>query len=297
MVNLKKVKIWTANTRPRTLPVAASSVIIGLALSFHETRIHIPIAVITMITAILIQIGTNFANDYFDFIKGTDTEKRIGPTRAIQIGLVKKNEMLAACIITFVMAILFGIFLVIRGGYPILIIGFFAVIFGLLYTAGPAPIAYIGLGDIFVFIFFGLISVGGTYYLQTLKISYTAFIAGMAPGLYSVAILTANNIRDINTDKESGKRTLVVRFGYNFGIFEYVFCVTVASLTPVILVLITKSHYFSLISVLPAIMAIKPVKLIISKPNPRLLIPVLGITSQMLMIYSLLFSIGWNIKI
>lgn len=297
MVNLKKVKIWTANTRPRTLPVAASSVIIGLALSFHETRIHIPIAVITMITAILIQIGTNFANDYFDFIKGTDTEKRIGPTRAIQIGLVKKNEMLAACIITFVMAILFGIFLVIRGGYPILIIGFFAIIFGLLYTAGPAPIGYIGLGDIFVFIFFGLISVGGTYYLQTLKISYTAFIAGIAPGLYSVAILTANNIRDINTDKESGKRTLVVRFGYNFGIFEYVFCVTVASLTPVILVLITKSHYFSLISVLPAIMAIKPVKLIISKPNPRLLIPALGITSQMLMIYSLLFSIGWNIKI
>lgn len=297
MVNLKKVKIWIANTRPRTLPAAASSIIIGLALSFHETKIHIPTAVITMITAILIQIGTNFANDYFDFIKGTDTEKRIGPTRAIQAGLVKKNEMLSACIITFVMAILFGIFLVIRGGYPILIIGFFAIIFGLLYTAGPAPIGYIGLGDIFVFIFFGLISVGGTYYLQTLKINYTAFIAGMAPGLYSVAILTANNIRDINTDKESKKKTLVVRFGYDFGIFEYIFCVTVASLTPVILVLITKSHYFSLISVLSALMAIKPVKLIISKPNPRLLIPVLGITSQMLMTYSLLFSIGWNIKI
>ncbi|MCE5329847.1 1,4-dihydroxy-2-naphthoate polyprenyltransferase [bacterium] len=297
MANLEKIKIWIASIRPRTLPAAAAPVIIGLALAFHETKIHIFIAAITVITALLIQIGTNLANDYFDFVKGADTEKRIGPTRSVQAGLVKKNEMLAAFLITFALAIILGVFLIIRGGYPILIIGFFAIIFGILYTAGPAPIGYIGLGDIFVFIFFGFIAVAGTYYLQTLKINYIALIAGIAPGLFSTAILTANNIRDIKADKESGKKTLIVRFGYNFGIAEYIFCVTVASLVPVILVLITKSHYFSLIAVLTIIMAVKPIKLIISRPDPRLLIPVLGITSQMLLGYSFLFSIGWIIKI
>lgn len=292
-----KIKIWLASTRPRTLPAASAPVIMGLALAFYDVRISVLIAVFTLISALLIQIGTNLANDYFDFIKGTDTDKRVGPVRLIQAKMIKKNEMLAAFIITFAIAIFFGVFLVMRGGYPVLIIGFFAVLFGILYTAGPAPLGYIGLGDIFVFIFFGLISVVGTYYLQALRVNYVVFIASIAPGLLSTAILTANNIRDIKTDSQSGKKTLIVRFGYNFGIFEYLFCVIAAHLIPIVLVLITRSHYFSLISVLAIILAIKPVKLILSKSDPKSLIPVLGATSQMLLIFSVLFSIGWNIKI
>ncbi len=283
--------------RPRTLPAAAAPVIIGLALAFHETKINVFIAVITVVTALLIQIGTNLANDYFDFIKGADTEKRTGPTRAVQAGLIKKNEMFAAFVLTFVLAMIFGVFLIIRGGYPIMITGVLAIIFGILYTAGPAPIGYMGLGDIFVFIFFGFISVAGTYYLQTLKIDYVAVIAGIAPGLLSTAILTANNIRDLNTDKESGKKTLIVRFGYNFGAAEYLFCIIAAHLIPVILVLITGSHYFSLISLLTIILAIKPMKIIFSHPEAKPLIPVLGATSRILLIFSVLFSIGWNIKV
>lgn len=297
MGKLAKIKIWLASTRPRTLPAASAPIIMGLALAFYDVRISVLIAVFTLISALLIQIGTNLANDYFDFIKGTDTDKRVGPVRLIQAGMIKKNEMLAAFIITFAIAIFFGVFLVMRGGYPVLIIGFFAVLFGILYTAGPAPLGYIGLGDIFVFIFFGLISVVGTYYLQALRVNYVVFIASIAPGLLSAAILTANNIRDIKTDSQSGKKTLIVRFGYNFGIFEYLFCVIVAHLIPIVLVLITRSHYFSLISVLAIILAIKPVKLILSKSDPKSLIPVLGRTSQMLLIFSVLFSIGWNIKI
>lgn len=297
MGKLAKIKIWLVSTRPRTLPAASAPIIMGLALAFYDVRISVLIAVFTLISALLIQIGTNLANDYFDFIKGTDTDKRVGPVRLIQAGMIKKNEMLAAFIITFAIAIFFGVFLVMRGGYPVLIIGFFAVLFGILYTAGPAPLGYIGLGDIFVFIFFGLISVVGTYYLQALRVNYVVFIASIAPGLLSIAILTANNIRDIKTDSQSGKKTLIVRFGYNFGIFEYLFCVIAAHLIPIVLVLITRSHYFSLISVLAIILAIKPVKLILLKSDPKSLIPVLGRTSQMLLIFSVLFSIGWNIKI
>jgi 1,4-dihydroxy-2-naphthoate octaprenyltransferase len=255
------------------------------------------IAVFTLISALLIQIGTNLANDYFDFIKGTDTEKRVGPIRYIQTGLIKKNEMMAAFISAFAAASFLGVFLVIRGGYPVLIAGIFAIIFGILYTAGPAPLGYIGLGDIFVFIFFGLVSVMGTYYLQLLKINYLILIASFAPGFLSMAILTANNLRDIKTDKESGKRTIIVRFGYNFGAAEYLFCIVAAHLIPIVLVLITKAHYFSLISVLTVILAIKPVKIILSHQGPKSLIPVLGATSQILLIFSVLFSIGWNIKV
>ncbi len=297
MGKISKIGLWVKSTRPRTLPAAAAPVIIGLALAFYETRINLFIAIITLITALLIQIGANLSNDYFDFIKGTDTEKRIGPVRVIQAGLIKKNEMMAAFIITFAAASFLGIFLVMHGGYPVLIIGVFAIIFGILYTAGPAPLGYIGLGDIFVFIFFGLISVMGTYYLQLLEINYIVLIASLAPGFLSMAILTANNLRDIKTDKEAKKRTLIVRFGYNFGAAEYLFCIVAAHLIPVILVFITRSHYFSLISLLTIILAIKPMKIIFSHPGAKPLIPVLGATSRILLIFSVLFSIGWNIKV
>jgi len=297
MEKISKISLWIKSTRPRTLPAAAAPVIIGLALAFYEYKINLLIAVFTLISALLIQIGTNLANDYFDFIKGTDTEKRVGPIRYIQAGLIKKNEMMAAFISAFAAASFLGVFLVIRGGYPVLIAGIFAIIFGILYTAGPAPLGYIGLGDIFVFIFFGLVSVMGTYYLQLLKINYLIMIASFAPGFLSMAILTANNLRDIKTDKESGKRTIIVRFGYNFGAAEYIFCIVAAHLIPIVLVLITRAHYFSLISVLTVILAVKPVKIILSHPGPKSLIPVLGATSQILLIFSVLFSIGWNIKV
>jgi 1,4-dihydroxy-2-naphthoate octaprenyltransferase len=297
MERISKIRLWFKSTRPRTLPAAAAPVIIGLALAFYEHKVNLLIAIFTLISALLIQIGTNLANDYFDFIKGTDTDKRVGPVRLIQAGFIKKNEMLAAFIIAFTAASVFGVFLVIRGGYPVLLVGIFAIIFGILYTAGPAPLGYVGLGDIFVFIFFGLVSVMGTYYLQLLKINYIVLIASFAPGFLSMAILTANNIRDIKTDRESGKRTLVARFGYNFGVFEYWFCIVAAHLIPVILVLITRSHYFSLISVSTIILAVKPLKIILSRPQSKSLIPVLGTTSQILLIFSILFSIGWNINI
>ena len=276
--------------------------IIGLAMAFAATKSFgtdgfiIWIAVITAVCALLIQIGTNLANDYFDYLKGTDNEKRVGPLRAIHAGLVSKKEMLLSFIITFFLAACFGVILVIRGGVPILITGAAAIICGILYTAGPRPIGYIGLAELFVLVFFGPVSVAGTYYLQTLKIPIWPVIAGISAGLFSTAILTANNLRDIETDRAAGRKNLIILFGYKFGVAQYYFCIIVALLIPVIIVLVSRKHYLSLICLAAIFFEIKPLKILVTKPlppPPSSLIEVLVKTGRALLIFSLLFSAGW----
>jgi len=296
MENISKFKIWFLASRPKTLPAAVAPIIIGLAMAYSDNKsINCLTAVLTLVCAVLIQVGTNFANDYFDFVKGTDNNKRIGPKRATQNGLVSKKEMKFAFLMTFAIAALLGIVLVIKGGWPILIIGILAIIFGILYTAGPMPLAYVGLGDIFVFIFFGIVAVCGTYFLQAFKITLSVFIASLAPGLLSAAILTSNNLRDENNDRLSGKRTVVVRLGYRFGSYEYLFCIIAANIIPFIIIIITKNYFFILLSLISLIFAIKPLRIVLSHPDPLKLMPVLQITAAVLMVYSIFFSIGYNI--
>ncbi|MCL5985254.1 MAG: 1,4-dihydroxy-2-naphthoate polyprenyltransferase, partial [Actinobacteria bacterium] len=250
MKTKSKISIWFMAIRPKTLPAAAAPVIIGTAMAFSEEKINILVFSLTLLAALLIQVGTNLANDYFDFIKGTDNRERVGPIRVTQSGLLSKKEVKISFILIFALAVACGIFLTFRGGIPILFIGMLAIICGIFYTAGPFPLGYIGLADIFVLIFFGPVAVGGTFYLQTLNINSNVIIAGIAPGLLSVAIITANNLRDIETDRKSGKKTLVVRFGYKFGVLEYYFCIIFSLLIPVILVLLTRDNLLSLISLL-----------------------------------------------
>jgi len=290
-----RFKIWLMSMRPKTLPAACAPVFIGLAIAYDKVSINIWTAFVTIIAALLIQIGTNLANDYYDYVKGKDTHLRIGPLRATQAGLISKKHMKVAFITAFSLAGLCGIYLVFKGGLPILIIGLLSIAFGILYTAGPFPLGYNGLGDLFVFIFFGPVAVMGTYYLQTSDLNNIVFLASIPAGFLSVAILVANNLRDYKSDKESGKKTLIVIIGYRFGLFQYFFSILISFTIPIILVIITKNHYFSLLSVLVIFAAIRPFRKILSTREPEKIISVLAQTSLILFVYSIIFSLGWII--
>lgn len=290
---MTKVKTWLIASRAETLMASTAPVIVGGAIAFSDTAINVPVLLVTFLAAALIQCGTNLANDYYDHLRGTDLIESPGQRRAINEGLVTAKQVRAAFIISFSLAVLLGLYLVYKGGPVILIIGLISIASGLLYTAGPFALAYIGLGDIFVLLFFGPVASAGTYYLQTAAINRYAVIAGLAPGLLSVAILTVNNIRDIQTDSKVNKKTIIVRLGYNFGILEYIFCVSIACLVPIYLCLSTGGHFYSLASLIILVPAAKNIKTICSKPEDQTLNKTLESTAKQVLIYTVLFSVGW----
>jgi 1,4-dihydroxy-2-naphthoate octaprenyltransferase len=186
-----------------------------------------------------------------------------------------------------------GIYLIWRGGWPIFIIGILSILFGILYTAGPYPLGYNGLGDLFVLIFFGIVAVGGTYYVQALQINRLVLLAGLSPGLFSMAILTVNNLRDIKTDMAAGKRTLAVRFGENFARWEYLTSVLIACLIPILLYFFTSSHLYALAASFVFVGAIPSIKTVFEQKPGIIFNQVLATTGKLLLIYSLIFSLGW----
>jgi 1,4-dihydroxy-2-naphthoate octaprenyltransferase len=287
------VKLWIAAARPKTLPAAVAPVLMGAAMAYDDACLHVPTLAMTFLAAVLIQIGTNLANDYYDFVKGADKADRVGPVRATQAGLVTPAQMKAAFLLTFAAAALAGLYLVARGGLPILIIGAASLVCAVLYTAGPFPLAYVGLGEVFVLPFFGPVAVGGTYYLQAGQIKPDVLIAGLAPGLLSVAILAVNNFRDIDTDRAAGKKTLAARFGYGFGVAEYITCIAIACLVPVYLTLTRGANYWSCLSLVTLAAAVFPIRTVLSRPAPAVLNDVLAETGKLLLLYSVLFSVGW----
>ena len=288
-----KLNHWVLAARPKTLWAAISPVIVGTAMAYEDGQYHGLAALMALLGAVFIQIGTNLANDYFDFKKGADKNGRLGPTRVTQAGLVSPRTMRTAVIIVFLISFLFGLYLVWRGGWPVVIIGILSVLFAVLYTGGPYPLGYHGLGDIFVLIFFGPVAVGGTYYVQTLEINATILTAGLAPGLFSLAILTVNNLRDVESDKKAGKKTLAVRWGITFARREYLFSLITAALIPVILFVITRHHPLSLLSVLVLPVAIPVIKTVFRESSSPKLNDTLALTGQLLLLYSIIFSIGW----
>lgn len=227
-----KLKIWVEAARPKTLAAAFTPVIVGAGLAWHDSLLSLPGSSVALLCAFLIQIGTNFANDYFDFVKGADTDERIGFVRATAAGLIPPKTMLNATIISMTLAFLFGLYLVYIGGLVVLLIGISSLLFGILYTGGPYPLGYNGLGDIFVFIFFGIVAVMGTYYVNALEWSEASFWASLAVGALCTNILVINNLRDVVQDKKAGKRTLGVLFGDTVLKFEYTFMVALAYAIP-----------------------------------------------------------------
>ena len=288
------LSVWVLAARPKTLWAAVAPVIIGAAMAFSDGQFHGPSVLCALLGALLIQIGANFVNDYSDSAKGTDTAGRLGPTRVTQAGLVAPHVMKRATVAVFLAACVPGLYIVVRGGWPFVVIGLLSILFGILYTAGPYPLGYLGLGDLLVLIFFGPVAVGGTYYVQALEINRTIVIAGLAPGLLSVAILTVNNLRDIDQDRLAGKRTLAVRFGRTFARFEYVSCLVAGSVAiPAALCAITRNHLLALASSAVLVMAMPTVRAVFTRTDGDSLNDALAATGKLLLVFSLVFSAGW----
>ena len=297
MAELDSGHLWLHALRPKTLPAAAAPVIMGFALAFRAGLHHFPSVIFAAMAALLIQGGTNLVNDYSDFIKGADRGRQTGPVRVVQSGLVTPARMKKWMIAVLALIILVSLPLVVRGGIPILVIGLLSIFFGIIYTAGPFPLGYNGLGDIFVLIFFGPVATAGTYYVQTLSFNMTSVIAGLGPGFISVAILCVNNLRDRDEDAGTGKNTLVVVFGNAFGKAEYLFSLVIAVLIPFFLFLSGEPLNLSLLVLVILVPATKSLKIIFKNPKGKIMNDVLGYTGKLLLFYSIVFSIGWQFPI
>ncbi|MCW9707179.1 1,4-dihydroxy-2-naphthoate polyprenyltransferase [Fodinibius salsisoli] len=231
-LNLRSLKIWVDAARPQTLAAAFIPVCVGASLAiYHQNFSWLP-SLIALLCAFLIQIGTNFANDYFDFKKGADTDDRVGFERATAKGLVSARTMRNATILTMGIAFLLGLYLVWHAGWIIFWVGIVSLICGILYTGGPFPLGYNGLGDLFVFIFFGIVAVMGTYYVNALEWTIDSFWASLFVGALSTNILVVNNLRDVEQDGPAGKNTLGVLFGEDVLRWEYLLMMLLALAIP-----------------------------------------------------------------
>lgn len=284
------IETWIMASRPKTLSAAAVPVMVGTAIAFSMGQMQVFTALVALLGAFSIQIGANFSNDLFDAQKGADTEERQGPTRVVQAGLVSTQEMTWAIIITFGVATLFGIYLVSVAGWPVILIGLASIASGVLYTGGPKPLGYMGLGDVFVFIFFGLVAVMGTTYVQTLSVPPLSFWASLPIGALATAILVVNNVRDREQDVKANKQTVVVRFGRNFGVQQYMGCLLVAYLIPVGLTLLGYGPW-PLLAWASIPLAFKPLRAIRKVEGPELN-DTLAKTSRLLLAYGVFFAIG-----
>jgi 1,4-dihydroxy-2-naphthoate octaprenyltransferase len=207
------IRIWLMAARIRTLPAAIAPVLVGTALAGFAHVFHPLRFIAALIGAIFIQVGTNLSNDYSDARRGADTEDRLGPVRVTAGGLVPPRQVLIATYVSFGVAVLAGIYLIAVAGWELLLVGAASILAGVLYTGGPRPYGYEGLGELFVFLFFGIVAVVGSYFVQTKHLVWEAFALAIPVGLLASAILVVNNFRDIDTDRRAGKRTLAVRLG------------------------------------------------------------------------------------
>ncbi|MEX0662242.1 MAG: 1,4-dihydroxy-2-naphthoate polyprenyltransferase [Balneolaceae bacterium] len=288
----QKLSIWFDAARPKTLAAALVPVMVGAALAWNDGLFRLDTTTVALFCAFAIQIGTNFANDYFDFIKGADTDDRVGFQRATATGLISSRAMLTATIITMGIAFLAGLYLVWIGGFVVLIIGILSLLFGILYTGGPFPLGYNGLGDLFVFIFFGFVAVMGTYYVNALEWSMISFWASIPVGALAVNILVVNNLRDIEQDKMAGKNTLGVMFGETALKIEYIF---MAILSFSVLFYFFMLDDFSLWILLPLFslpFLFKIVYDIQTNTNKSQLNQTLEQTAQFMILYGILFTAG-----
>lgn len=284
---------WLA-ARPKTLWAGIAPVIIGAAMAFADDAFHALSAACALTGAILIQIGTNYANDYSDFMHGADQPDRVGPQRMTQSGVISPAAMKRVAIFAFALACAPGLYIVWRGGWPFILVGLLSILFGVWYTAGPRPLGYIGLGDVLVLVFFGPVAVLGTYYVQSLRADWNVFFMGMAAGLFSMAILTVNNLRDADQDARAGKKTLAVRLGRGFARTEYLACIIIGGwLLPIAACVRAGGHWFALFAMLTPVIAVPTIRTVYKQSDGPSLNNALAATGRLLLIFSLLFSIGW----
>jgi 1,4-dihydroxy-2-naphthoate octaprenyltransferase len=286
------ISAWLLAARPRTLPAAVAPVVLGSAVAFADKNFVWLPAAAALIVALLLQIGVNLANDYFDYLKGIDTQDRLGPPRVTQSGLIPAKQVKAGMILTLSLSLIPGAYLLTVGGLPVLIIGLACICAALAYSGGPFPLASLGLGDLFVFIFFGLVAVCGTYYVQARHLTPLVWLMGVIEGLLITAILVVNNLRDIQSDRQTGKRTLAVIIGGRGSRIEYVLLLAGAYAIPIILWLSGRMSAWVLLPLLSLPTALSLMHLIWKNPADPILNQALVKTAKLALIYSLLLSIG-----
>jgi 1,4-dihydroxy-2-naphthoate octaprenyltransferase len=288
---ISKSDSWILASRPKTLLAAVVPVIVGSALAIYDGSFKPIAALIALLCSVLIQVGTNFTNDLYDFLKGADKKDRSGPHRALASGWLTVNEMKMAVILTYGIAFLLGMYLVYLGGLPILIIGILSILAGLAYTAGPYPLAYNGLGDIFVFLFFGLVGTTGTFYVQTMKVTPLVFWSSIPVGALITNILVVNNYRDTEEDRIAGKKTLAVIFGKPFARYQYIFFMVVSYLTPLVVYFTFKQNVWVFLPLLTFPISFKLVKMIFTLEGKQLN-QTLELTARLSLLYGILFALG-----
>lgn len=291
MGNQNKIQSWILASRPKTLPAALVPVLVGSSLAYNQGKFYPLYSLIALICSLLIQIGTNFTNDLYDHLKGADTEKRKGPLRVLSAELISVKEMQTAIALVFGLTFLLGLYLVYVTDWKIFIIGVFSIIAGLAYTAGPYPLAYHGLGDLFVFLFFGIIGTMGTYYLHHQEFTFISFLVSLPVGALITNILVVNNYRDVEEDKQAGKNTLTVILGTEFSRYEYIFLLLLSFFIPFILYF---KFNFNATIFLPYVtlpFAIILVKMIFSFQGQQLN-KTLEVSAKYSALYGILFSAG-----
>lgn len=286
-----KIRLWLIAIRPKTLPAAVGPVAVGSAVAFRDGKFTLIPAFCCLLGAVLLQIGVNLANDYFDFKNDIDSEERLGPVRVTQSGLIPPGEVKRGMILCLFLAALVFLYLAVLGGWPIVLIGAASVLAALAYSGGPYPLASNGLGEIFVFIFFGLVAVGGTYLIQAGQLTWVAMLAAVPPGLLITAIMVVNNLRDIDTDRKAGKNTLAVILGRSRTIAEYKLLLLFSYLVPPAMIVTGVAEIYILLPLFTLPMALLLAKRV-AQEKGALLNELLAGTAKLSLVYSLLFAVG-----
>jgi len=289
--NITKTDAWILASRPKTLLAALVPVILGTSIAIYTGKENFLAAFVALICSVLIQIGTNFVNDLYDFLSGADREDRKGPVRVLASGLITPTEMKTAIILVFGLTFLLGLYLVYISSYITLLIGLLSIFAGIAYTAGPYPLAYNGLGDVFVFLFFGVVGTVGTYYVQAVEVTPLVFWASIPVGALITNILVVNNYRDIDEDRAVGKNTLSVKMGRRFTRYQYLAFMVLSYLILFVVYFTFKKSIYIFLPFLTIPMAVKLINMIFTFTGKELN-KTLELTAKLSAIYGLLFAIG-----
>jgi 1,4-dihydroxy-2-naphthoate octaprenyltransferase len=283
---------WMLAIRPKTLPAAVAPVVLGWSIAAATGRFEWLPALAAMVCSLMFQIGANLVNDVVDFSKGADTNQRTGPTRVTQTGLLTSGQVWGGVWLTFGVAALAGAYLTWQSGWVVLWLGLASILAAIIYTAGPFPLAYHGLGDLFVMVFFGFAAVCGTVYVVSGTLPVTAWFGAVAAGALTVNILVVNNIRDIETDRTAGRRNIAIVFGRSAAAWEYALMLVVAYAVPPVLICKGMASYWALIPLLSLPQGIKLWSILRGDLSGQALNPILGKTAQLLLAYCALLAVG-----
>jgi 1,4-dihydroxy-2-naphthoate octaprenyltransferase len=289
--SLSKWQIWLLAARPKTLPAAAAPTIVGAAVAFSAGKFRFGPALAALLGAVLLQIGANLANDVFDYRHGADTEARQGPLRVTQARLLSPSQVTRGMWVVFGLAVLLGIYLAAVAGWPVVIMGLAAIAAAIAYTGGPFPLGYNGLGEVFVFIFFGLVAVCGTVFVQVKELTQLAWWSALPMGLLIVNILVVNNLRDIETDRLVGKKTLAVHLGVKGAQVEYMFCLVMAYAIPLLMTILGAGPAWLMLAWLSLPAALPLVRSIFNDTG-KTLNKTLADSGRLTLMYALFYSLG-----